>query len=122
MLPTSLQHAKLVGRVWIPKQGPSIVLLRDQQLIDITESVISMADFLDDHPAERFDTLTGKSIGKIEDLILDPTQMGYHADRPCLLAPCDFQALKACGVTFAKVWLNVSLMNGHQVILRMLRT
>lgn len=102
MLPTSLQHAKLVGRVWIPKQGPSIVLLRDQQLIDITESVISMADFLDDHPAERFDTLTGKSIGKIEDLILDPTQMGYHADRPCLLAPCDFQALKACGVTFAK--------------------
>ncbi|MCM8511394.1 fumarylacetoacetate hydrolase family protein [Acinetobacter bereziniae] len=102
MLPTSLQHAKLVGRVWIPKQGSSIVLLRDQQLIDITESVISMADFLDDHPAERFDTLTGKSIGKIEDLILDPTQMGYHADRPCLLAPCDFQALKACGVTFAK--------------------
>lgn len=102
MLPTSLQHAKLVGRVWIPKQGPSIVLLRDQQLIDITESVISMADFLDDHPAERFDTLTGKSIGKIEDLILAPTQMGYHADRPCLLAPCDFQALKACGVTFAK--------------------
>lgn len=102
MLPTSIQHAKLVGRVWIPKQGPSIVLLRDQQLIDITESVISMADFLDDHPAERFDTLTGKSIGKIEDLILDPTQMGYHADRPCLLAPCDFQALKACGVTFAK--------------------
>ncbi|WP_151960982.1 fumarylacetoacetate hydrolase family protein [Acinetobacter bereziniae] len=102
MLPTSLQHAKLVGRVWIPKQGPSIVLLRDQQLIDITESVISMADFLDDHPAERFDNLTGKSIGKIEDLILDPTQMGYHADRPCLLAPCDFQALKACGVTFAK--------------------
>lgn len=102
MLPTSIQHAKLVGRVWIPKQGPSIVLLRDQQLIDITDSVISMADFLDDHPAERFDTLTGKSIGKIEDLILDPTQMGYHADRPCLLAPCDFQALKACGVTFAK--------------------
>ncbi|MFW2014740.1 fumarylacetoacetate hydrolase family protein [Acinetobacter bereziniae] len=102
MLPTSLQHAKLVGRVWIPKQGPSIVLLRDQQLIDITESVISMADFLDDHPAERFDTLTGKPIGKIEDLILDPTQMGYHADQPCLLAPCDFQALKACGVTFAK--------------------
>lgn len=102
MLPASLQHAKLVGRVWIPNQGPSIVLLRDQHLIDITESVISMADFLDDHPADRFDTLTGKSIGKIEDLILDPAQMGYHADRPCLLAPCDFQALKACGVTFAK--------------------
>ncbi len=28
--------------------------------------------------------------------------MGYHSTRPCLLAPCDFQALKACGVTFAQ--------------------
>jgi fumarylacetoacetate (FAA) hydrolase family protein len=27
--------------------------------------------------------------------------MGYHASSPCLLAPCDFQAIKACGVTFA---------------------
>ncbi|HGH1364340.1 fumarylacetoacetate hydrolase family protein [Acinetobacter baumannii] len=102
MLPTSLSNAKLVGRVWRPNKGPSVVILRDNILIDVTESVTSMADFLDNNPADLFDTLTGEPIGKVEDLILNPEEMGYHSDRPCLLAPCDFQALKACGVTFAK--------------------
>ncbi|EMN2537926.1 fumarylacetoacetate hydrolase family protein [Acinetobacter baumannii] len=102
MLPTFLSNAKLVGRVWRPNKGPSVVILRDNILIDVTESVTSMADFLDNNPADLFDTLTGEPIGKVEDLILNPEEMGYHSDRPCLLAPCDFQALKACGVTFAK--------------------
>jgi fumarylacetoacetate (FAA) hydrolase family protein len=102
MLPTSLINAKLVGRVWRPGKGPSVVILRDELLIDVTDSVVSMADFLDDNPAQRFETLTGETVGKLDELILDPAGMGYHSDRPCLLAPCDFQALKACGVTFAK--------------------
>ncbi|BBP76693.1 MULTISPECIES: fumarylacetoacetate hydrolase family protein [Pseudomonas] len=102
MLPTSLKHAKLVGRVWLPGKGPSVVILRDNLLVDITESVVSMADFLDNNPAERFDSLAGEAVGDLADLILDPSEMGYHSDRPCLLAPCDFQALKACGVTFAR--------------------
>ncbi len=46
--------------------------------------------------------LTGEPLGTIDDLILPPAEMGYHSTRPCLLAPCDFQALKACGVTFAQ--------------------
>jgi fumarylacetoacetate (FAA) hydrolase family protein len=102
MLPSSLTNAKLVGRVWLPGKGPSVVILRDNLLIDITPSVVSMADFLDNDPAQRFDSLTGEPVGRVEDLVLDAADMGYHADRPCLLAPCDFQALKACGVTFAR--------------------
>ena len=102
MLPNSPETAKLVGRVWRPGKGPCVVILRDGVLIDVTESVVSMADFLDNDPAGRFDTLTGETVGTPEDLVLDPAAMGYHADRPCLLAPCDFQALKACGVTFAQ--------------------
>ena len=102
MLPNSPETAKLVGRIWRPGKGPSVVILRDGALIDVTESVVSMADFLDDDPAGRFDGLTGEAVGTPDDLVLDPAQMGYHADRPCLLAPCDFQALKACGVTFAQ--------------------
>lgn len=102
MLPTSLHNAKLVGRAWLPGKGPSVVILRGNTLIDVTPSVVSMADFLDSDPAQRFDGLTGEPVGDVQDLILDAAQMGYHAERPCLLAPCDFQALKACGVTFAK--------------------
>ncbi|CAI2482724.1 Fumarylacetoacetate (FAA) hydrolase family protein [Serratia ficaria] len=102
MLPNSITHAKLVGRVWRPGKGPSVVILRNDTLIDVTDSVVSISDFLDDNPAARFDQLEGEAIGKVNELILDPAAMGYHADRPCLLAPCDFQALKACGVTFAQ--------------------
>lgn len=102
MLPTSPEAGKLVGRVWRPGKGPSIVILRDGTLIDVTESVVSMADFLDTDPASRFDALTGEAIGVPQDLVLDPAEMGYHSNRPCLLAPADFQALKACGVTFAQ--------------------
>lgn len=102
MLPTSNGTAKLVGRAWLPGKGPSVVILRDDQLIDVTAETVSMADFLDNDPAARFDSLQGEVVGDPGDLVLDPGAMGYHADRPCLLAPCDFQALKACGVTFAR--------------------
>ena len=102
MLPDAPETAKLVGRIWRPGKGPCVVILRDGALIDVTDAVVSMADFLDDDPAGRFDTLTGEAVGTPDDLVLDPAEMGYHADRPCLLAPCDFQALKACGVTFAQ--------------------
>lgn len=102
MLPNSPETAKLVGRIWRPGKGPCVVILRDGAMIDVTESVVSIADFLDDDPAGRFDGLTGEAVGRPEELVLDPAEMGYHAERPCLLAPCDFQALKACGVTFAQ--------------------
>lgn len=102
MLPSSPNSAKLVGRVWRPGVGPSVVILRDGVLIDVTPSVVSVADFLDDDPAARFATLTGEAIGSPGELVLGAADMGYHSDRPCLLAPCDFQALKACGVTFAQ--------------------
>lgn len=102
MLPTSTGNAKLVGRALLPGKGPCVVILRDGQLIDVTAQVVSMADFLDADPAARFDTLHGDVVGAPADLVLRPNEMGYHATRPCLLSPCDFQAIKACGVTFAR--------------------
>lgn len=102
MLPTSPETARLVGRVWLPGKGPCVVILRDGQLVDVTPTVVSMADFLDDDPASRFDTLQGDVVGAPADLVRNPAEMGYHSSLPCLLAPCDFQAIKACGVTFAR--------------------
>ncbi|MGR3198232.1 MAG: fumarylacetoacetate hydrolase family protein, partial [Paracoccus sp. (in: a-proteobacteria)] len=102
MLPDSLANARLVGRVWHPDKGPCVVILRGNQVVDITDSVVSMADLLDDNPAERFDGLEGTPLGPVSEFVHSPQDMGYHAKRPCLLAPCDLQALKACGVTFAQ--------------------
>ena len=103
MLPDNHQEARLVGRVWRADiNAPSVVIVRGGIVIDVTESVISMADFLDDDPAGRFDGLTGTVLGKPEDFAREPGETGYGATHNCLLAPCDFQALKACGVTFAQ--------------------
>jgi fumarylacetoacetate (FAA) hydrolase family protein len=103
MLPEHYQQARLVGRVWrADLAAPSTVIVRDGLVVDVTEAVTSVADFLDDDPAGRFDTLIGQPLGKPEDFLLPPEESGYGASRDCLLAPCDFQALKACGVTFAQ--------------------
>ena len=102
MLPDASHEARLVGRVWRPGIGPSVVILRGGRLLDVTAAVVSVADFLDDDPAGRFDTLAGEDLGAPEDFVHAPGEMGHEAEKPCLLAPCDFQALKACGVTFAR--------------------
>lgn len=103
MLPDSLQNARLVGRVWRADiAAPSVVILRNGRLIDVTDSVKSMADFLDNDPASLFDGLQGEDIGRLQDFVQQPGDMGYGSGKNCLLAPCDFQVIKACGVTFAQ--------------------
>lgn len=103
MLPTQSENARLVGRVWRADiNSPAVVLLRDNQLIDITTSYPTMSDFLDADAVHLFDTLEGEAIGTPDDFLLSPEEMGPRSTKNSLLAPCDLQALKACGVTFAQ--------------------
>ncbi len=103
MLPDFHEKARLVGRVWrADLNAPSVVIVRDGIVVDVTEAVTSTADFLENDPAGRFDMLKGEPLGKPEDFVLPPEDTGYGSLGSCLLAPCDFQALKACGVTFAQ--------------------
>lgn len=94
-----------VGRVWRPDvQGPAVVVLRDGRLCDITsKDVPTMRDLLEKGdpaaiaraaPCESLDTL---------DAVLEASIEGAgDLSRLGLLAPCDLQAVKACGVTFAR--------------------
>ncbi|MCL5427548.1 fumarylacetoacetate hydrolase family protein [Halomonas sp. NPDC076908] len=101
-LPHDLDNALLVGRVWLEgaHPGPALVTVRDGQVIDITEHGPTMADLL-----ERDDVLSivqsakGSNLGSVESLIANSQLSSPQA--PYLLAPCDVQAVKACGVTFA---------------------
>lgn len=96
--------ARLVGRIWRPeKGGPSVVIVRDGKLSDVTASMPTVADFLE--VADRvaaYDQLAGEVLGPVHEFVHPPAQMGSGVARPCLLAPCDLQAIKACGVTFAR--------------------
>ncbi|MCA0340524.1 MAG: fumarylacetoacetate hydrolase, partial [Proteobacteria bacterium] len=90
-----------VGRVWLPAvAGPSLVALREGVLVDITSSTApTMRDLLElDDPVGFVRAETGSRIGRLEEVLAASGQK----DAARLLAPCDLQAIKACGVTFAR--------------------
>ncbi|MBR8241479.1 fumarylacetoacetate hydrolase family protein [Burkholderia multivorans] len=102
-LPTDLDDALLVGRMWRrdgAHAGPSVVVVRRGEVFDITRTVPTTADLFD--RADLLDVVrhaAGESLGRV-DALLAATRDGSGAG-PTLLAPCDVQAIKACGVTFA---------------------
>jgi fumarylacetoacetate (FAA) hydrolase family protein len=102
-LPVDLDDAVLVGRVWRrdgAHAGPSVVAVRRGEVFDITAVTPTTADLFD-----RPDLLDvarhapGESLGRAEALVAAAAN-GDSAGST-LLAPCDVQAIKACGVTFA---------------------
>lgn len=75
-----------VGRVWRPGIGPCLVTLRGGALQDITtRAVPTMRDLIElDDPVAHVAATPGQPVADF-----------------ALLAPCDLQAVKASGVTFA---------------------
>lgn len=100
-LPGDLSRALLVGRVWrpAPVNGPSVVVVRNGEVFDITAVTPTVADLLDSaDPAALAQSANGESLGDVRAL-MDATLQGQAGPR--LLAPCDLQPIKAAGVTFA---------------------
>ncbi|MFL6580783.1 MAG: fumarylacetoacetate hydrolase family protein [Burkholderiales bacterium] len=112
VLPADVQRATLIGRAWVPGRnaGPSPVLVADDKVWDLARVVATVSELLnlqDPVKVARDAVLSGwaRPIGTVADLIENS-----HADRrttakPYLLAPCDLQALRACGVTFVSSML-----------------
>jgi fumarylacetoacetate (FAA) hydrolase family protein len=100
-LPADLSDALLVGRVWRNDvNGPSVVVVRQGEVFDITAQAATVSDLLDHDDAAAFARAAqGESLGRVEALI-EAALSGAEAPVR-LLAPCDVQAIKACGVTFA---------------------
>lgn len=97
-LPVDADRALLVGRVWRPDTGgPAVVTVRDGGLVDLSRHAATVAELLD-HP--ELPALArhapGEPLGPVQALLAPATLEKAH-----LLAPCDLQAIKACGVTFA---------------------
>jgi fumarylacetoacetate (FAA) hydrolase family protein len=106
-LPADLDSALLVGRVWRPEVnggagGPAVVAVRGGRLVDISRHAATVSDLL-----EREDLLAivrgaeGEDLGDALELVAAAQSGQQLAKGIKLLAPCDLQAIKACGVTFA---------------------
>ena len=91
----------VLGRVWMPDAaGPSVVTVREGRVIDITTRAAPLVrDICEMEDAASYvRSAEGRDLGTLTDLLAAPVG---DASRLHLLAPCDLQAVKACGVTFA---------------------
>ena len=99
-MPNLPPNGTFVTRVWHPGLGPCLALHRDGNLVDITtRTTPTMRDLLErDDLAGYLATVQGPLIAPLADL-------DRHEQGPAslhLLSPADLQAIKACGVTFAR--------------------
>ena len=104
-LPVDGGAATLVGRAWaygaVP--GPSVVVIRDGGLYDITRRYATMAALLDEADpagAARQAAVDAPLLSSLADCLANSPAEARDPSRPYLLAPADLQAIKACGVTF----------------------
>jgi fumarylacetoacetate (FAA) hydrolase family protein len=104
ILPNDRAGACLVGRLLDPVEGPCIVHLRDDRLFDVTAAFPTVSDLLDaPSPADAVAAVHADQSWPVAEVI--DASLSRRTDAAVLLAPCDLQAIKACGVTFAKSML-----------------
>ncbi|QCP54294.1 fumarylacetoacetate hydrolase [Trinickia violacea] len=103
-LPQDVEQALLVGRVWRKTEafeGPCVVVVRGGEVFDITVSAATTAELFERDDLVPFArTVAGESLGSV-DALLASSVPDAKAPAVRVLAPCDLQAIKACGVTFA---------------------
>ena len=101
MKPQPFDQGTWVGRIWSSAtNGPSIVTIRNGDLFEITNKKCSTVSQLLEHDEalEIVKTAEGNRVGTLSEFL----QVSGTSDATDhLLAPCDLQSVKACGVTFA---------------------
>ncbi len=102
LLPEDHARATLLGRVFDPAVGgPCLVHLRGDSLVDVTAAGPTVSQLLEGpDPAAAITAAPAKRQFPLEAVLAN--SMARRHDQPHLLAPCDLQAVKACGVTFAR--------------------
>ena len=91
-----------VGRIWdSAKGGPCLVTIKGNYIYDITSKEIpTIRDLLELKDINEYlESCDSKKLVSTEELLQSSLKKNSGMS---LLAPCDFQAIKACGVTFAK--------------------
>ena len=106
-LPEDAGSAILVGRVWRPEVGgPSVVAVRDGDLIDVTRHFPTVRDLCETpEPAAALAAAGGETLGTLDAILANTPPDTRDGGKPWLLTPIDLQAIKAAGVTFVSSML-----------------
>jgi fumarylacetoacetate (FAA) hydrolase family protein len=102
-LPGDGTKGTLIGRVWLPgdPQGPAIVAIRGDGVFDLGRAVPTVSELLNADDPVAIARSEGRRIGNLATILANSAYDRRDPGLPWLLAPCDLQAIKACGVTFA---------------------
>lgn len=101
-LPADGTAGTLVGRVFRPGLGASVVAIRADGVFDVTGAFATTSDLFDTaNPAAAIASVPGERIGDFAAILANTTPDGRDAAKPYFLSPVDLQAVKAAGVTFA---------------------
>jgi fumarylacetoacetate (FAA) hydrolase family protein len=102
-LPGDGTKGTLIGRVWLPgdPQGPAIVAIRGDGVFDLGRAAPTVSELLNADDPVAIARSEGRRIGNLATILANSAYDRRDPGLPWLLAPCDLQAIKACGVTFA---------------------
>lgn len=103
-LPSDGTAGTLLGRAWLPGEGPAIVVLHEDGIFDISRTAPTCAGLLNepDPAAIVAAAPRDRRIGDIAAVLANSAADSRDPSRPFLLAPIDLQAVKAAGVTFVR--------------------
>lgn len=96
-----------IARVWSPAAGGPVLARRDGDVLtDVTSRRLPTLQALleTEDPAAELRSAEGSVLCSLDDLAANARE-APDPQRPYPLAPCDLQAVKACGVTFASSML-----------------
>jgi fumarylacetoacetate (FAA) hydrolase family protein len=100
-LPADADRAVLIGRAWVPGQGPVLVRVTPEGVDDLSALAPTSSELLErDDVAAAVRQHTGARLGDTQAILRNSAQEARDASLPWLMAPCDLQAIKAAGVTF----------------------
>ena len=105
LLPDDRAAALLVGRAWLPQRGgPVPVAVRGDALVDVGALAPTVSQLLE--LPDPVAALRGASslpvVAGLADALANADPSRRDASRPWIVAPCDLQPVKACGVTFVE--------------------
>jgi len=102
-LPADGTRGTLIGRVWLRGNpaGPAVVAIREDGVFDISAQAPTVSELLNADDPVALARGDGPRIGDLAAILANTAYNRRDAGTPYFLAPCDLQAIKACGVTFA---------------------
>ncbi len=104
-LPQDAHQALLIGRLWMPGQGPFVVAVTPEDVLDLSALATTSSALLElpDVAAQvRGCLASGQAprLASTAQALTNSNEAQRQSDQPWFMAPCDLQAVKAAGVTF----------------------